>query len=80
MTRGRFYMHKNCLDAYLEVIKSFRINSHRYDLKVAWHNLGYTGQPWSLGVTHRMKISNASEWVDVTHKLNQVRTQSGVPV
>lgn len=79
MTSGRFYMHKNAMDACIAITKSYYIRSKKlWSVKATWINIGYMGEPWPLGVTHRMNLK-FDEWIDVSHTMYNKRTQSGVP-
>jgi hypothetical protein len=81
MKRHRFYMHKNSMDICLEILKShqYNINPDRYSIRGMWWNLGYTGNPWVCHLGHRFEIHNASEWIDVTHTMHNIRTKPGPP-
>lgn len=51
-----FYMHENCLDVCIEVLKIQYKDSKRVKLKVNWVNLGYVGKPFILQFNRNIEI------------------------
>lgn len=41
-----FYIHKNAMDCYIEILKVQYQDSKRIKARVRWWVLGYTGNPW----------------------------------
>jgi hypothetical protein len=64
----KFWMHPNNLDVCLR---------ERPDGGFEWWNLGYVGQPYFID--DALKPRNFSEWIDITEKVNQIRTKPGLP-
>jgi hypothetical protein len=80
MIPNRFYMHKNCLDVFIEPIFIDEIFEKQGIIGAVWHNLGYIGQPWLLNdETELVHIKNAADWIDITDKVYNKRTASGLP-
>lgn len=75
MTRG-FYMHKNAVDVFIEVVKVQYRDAKRFKIKAIVWNLGYTGNPWILLPSfqkYEIKIEDAKNWIKFD-PLNEYKT------
>lgn len=64
----KYLMHPNCLDICLK-----QLERGGYE----WWNLGYVGKPWYM--QDALKPRNLEQWIDITDKVNNVRTEAGLP-
>lgn len=69
MQIGQFYKHPKFKDVCVQVIDD--LPDGRY--LVEWWNLGYTGNPWPMGVTDYIYING--NWENITNKMKDVRGQ-----
>lgn len=75
MRLNRYYMHENCLDICVYVIR-FKDNNPI----VLWINLGYVGKPFmTSNMETELTINDINKWHDITEKINVPRTASGLP-
>ncbi len=82
MIPGRFYMHEKAMDICFWAQKVSKSTANSLRVNGTWCNLGYTGNPWLLptGYAYQvLNIDNVKEWHDVTDKMSDVRTESGLP-
>lgn len=81
MIKGRFYMHKNCMDVCVRVVGNVYEGTTKLKFKGEWWNLGYAGEPFPILPSSRVAIfkSTLPEWIDITAKINNVRAQPGLP-
>lgn len=79
MRAGRVYMHPNCQDVCMQIVKADDTQIGLLMVEVLWLNLGYTGKPWIVD-SGEYYLSNANEWRDITSLMFNPRTQPGLPV
>lgn len=69
-----YYMHENCMDVCLQIIKVPYRDDKRVKVKAVWVNLGYTGNPYTI-----LK-EDLKHWKNITSKIHDKRTKPGLPV
>lgn len=79
MTRG-YYMHKNAMDVFIEIVKVQYQDSKRFKVKTLVWNLGYTGNPWPILPSfqkYEIKREDAKNWVrfDPASEWNTIRNK-----
>ncbi len=78
MTRG-FYIHKNSMDVFIEVLKVQYRGEKYQKLKVRWYNVGFEGKFWSLSdpqtiivhsthYTNWIRFDHARDWKEFRRK------------
>lgn len=75
-------MHESCFDAFLEVLEVPYQDDKRILIRARWWNLGYTGNPWCLGMgadTVEIARSDLTKWKNINSAVTSVRTKPGVP-
>lgn len=80
--KAGFWMHKSCLDAFIEVIKVKPRDSKHVRVRARWWVLGYTGNPWCTDIypkTISIPADDLDKWVDIGTRVTNVRTRPGVP-
>ena len=88
MYRRRFWMHENCLDVCIEVLKNWRFKPGVLTLKVRWWNLGYSGNPFMipnesgmpLVETIEIKVEDWKKWKCIDDIMHNPRKAPGLPV
>lgn len=80
MKPNRFYMHIDCMDVCIRIIKSYQISANRFKVKAEWINLGYVGQPYALNEIQNIDIKDSRLWKDINGSIFRPRTQSGPPL
>jgi hypothetical protein len=75
MIKGLNYMHKHGMDCYINLIKfPIRLPDGSLILKVEWYNLGFTGNPWRLGLKQRIRLSpeQLQDWREIYPETERV--------
>jgi hypothetical protein len=82
-----YYMHKDCADVFIQVVKMAYRGPRYSKIKVIWWNLGYTGNPWmvpsrAMSGIETIKINNdkLKDWVQLTcEQFVTPRLKPGLP-
>ena len=70
------------MDVCLEVAKIRYQSENKVTLKARWWVLGYTGNPYPVSREFRtinLTRSNYGNFVDISDKINKIRTNPGMP-
>lgn len=79
--RTGFWMHENCKDVCIELLKFWQFKAGFYTLKVRWWVLGYTGNPYYSDVQETIEIKKEDwkKWHDITNRMQVKRSKPGLP-
>lgn len=78
-----YYMHENCMDVCLQIIKVPYRDDKRVKVKAVWVNLGYTGNPYVIHPqpsSYTILKEDLKHWKNITSKIHDKRTKPGLPV
>ena len=53
-----YLVHNKFKDCFLEVLNIYRIGMSTTKYKVTWWNMGFTGDPWTLGLTQNIRLTD----------------------
>lgn len=75
MRRG-YYMHKDEMDCFIEILRSQYQDSKRFKGRARWWNLGFTGNPWVIRENDpiEIRVKDIKNWIPInpeTHRKNK---------